>query len=115
MTALIIGADRIEAFIPKFKKIGVEEVIHWSGRSQKVTGYAIPERAELVILCTDFLNHIAARVLKKKIKERGLPVVYCRRAWSEIEPAVIRILDSDKGICCGRCEKNCPRRERGGY
>jgi hypothetical protein len=111
MVALIVGADRIGAFLPKFEKMGVSEVIHWSGRSQKVTGYDIPDRADMVILCTDFLHHTAAKVIKRKIKERGLPAVYCRRAWSEIEPAVSRILDSGEGICCGRCEKDCPRRK----
>ncbi len=112
MTALIVGADRIASFVPKLEKIGIEEIIHWSGRSQKITGYDIPERAELVIFCTDFLHHTAARVLKRKIKERGLPAVYCRRAWSEIEPAVTRIMAADGQACCGRCGKNCPRRKK---
>ncbi len=110
MTVLIVGADRISAFIPKLEKIGVEEVIHWSGRSQKVAKNDIPSRTGMVIFCTDFLHHNAARTLKKKTKEKGLPVVYCRRAWSEIEPAVARLLASgDQGkkqkSCCGQCKK----------
>lgn len=107
MTALIVGADRIASFVPKFKQLGIEEVIHWNGRSQKITGYEIPERAELVIFCTDFLHHTAARVLKRKAKERGLPTVYCRRAWSEIEPAVTRLMTAADHVCCGQCGNNC--------
>jgi len=114
MTILIVGADRIGAFVPKLEKIGVEEVIHWSGRSQKIAKNDIPSRAEMVIFCTDFLHHNAARTLKRKTKEKGLPAVYCRRAWSEIEPAVTRLIaSSDKGkkqkSCCGQCKK-CRRK-----
>lgn len=114
MTVLIIGADRIGAFVPKLKDIGIREVIHWSGRSQKVTKNEIPERAELVIFCTDFLHHTAAKTLKKKIKDRGLPAVYCRRAWSEIEPAVTRLLDAgdraEAQSCCRECRMCCRRK-----
>jgi hypothetical protein len=96
MTVLIVGADRIGSFVPKLEQIGVDEVIHWSGRSQKVAGYDIPARAELVIFCTDFLHHTAARTLKKKIKEKGVPAVYCRRAWSEIGPKVAQFIQAGK-------------------
>lgn len=105
MTVLIVGADRIGAFVPKLEEIGVEEIIHWSGRSQKVAKNEIPSRAGLVIFCTDFLHHNAARTLKKKTKEKGLPAIYCRRAWSEIEPAVTRLIQS--GDLAGAQKKAC--------
>ena len=105
MVVLIVGADKIAAFIPKLEELGAEKVLHWNARSQKVTKYSIPLSTDLVIFCTDFLHHTAARTIKKKVKERGLPAVYCRRAWSEIAPEVEQLLDPQKSLqkrCC-RC------------
>lgn len=92
MSVLIIGADRIGSFLPKLKAIGVQEIMHWNARSRKVSKKNIPVKTDLVIFCTDFLHHSAARTFKKQIKERNLPAIYCRRAWSEIAPEVERLL-----------------------
>lgn len=111
MTVLVVGADRIAAFIPKLKGLGAETVIHWSGRKQKIAKNAIPVKTELVIFCTDFLHHNVAKAIKRKVKERGLPAVYCRRSWSEIAPEVEQLLDPENdlsGVPC-RCRgcRNC--------
>ncbi|MEA3544698.1 MAG: DUF2325 domain-containing protein [Thermodesulfobacteriota bacterium] len=116
MVVLIVGADRIGAFIPKLQELGAEKIVHWSGRSQKVTRCTIPARAELVIFCTDFLHHTAAKTIKKKVKERGLPAVYCRRAWSEIAPEVEQFFCPKKKIAehphhCRGC-RNCRCKKR---
>ena len=116
MVVLIVGADKIGAFVPKLKELGADKIIHWSGRSQKVTKNNIPARAELVIFCTDFLHHNAARTIKKKVKERGLPAVYCRRAWSEIAPEVEQLLNPKKTLPAHPCHcrgcRNCSCKRR---
>lgn len=88
MTVLIVGADRIGSFIPKLKDLGVEEITHWSTRNCRASKNRIPVNTDLVICCTDFLNHNAARQIKDQIKKRDLPAVYCRRAWSEMASEV---------------------------
>jgi len=117
MTVLIVGADKIDAFVHKLQGLGVEKIIHWDARSQKVTKNNIPARAELVIFCTDFLHHTAAKVIKKKVKELGLPAVYCRRSWSEIAPEVGKILDREsrdiarQSHCRGCLNCKCKKRK----
>jgi len=86
MTVLIVGADRIKAFVPKLKNLGVQDVLHWDTRNCRASKNRIPINTDLVICCTDFLNHNAARQIKEQIKKRDLPAVYCRRAWSELAP-----------------------------
>ncbi|SDZ78111.1 hypothetical protein SAMN05660420_00275 [Desulfuromusa kysingii] len=104
MVVLIVGADKIGAFVPKLEELGAEKVLHWSARSQKVSKNCIPASADLVIFCTDFLHHTAARTIKKKVKERGLPAVYCRRAWTEIAPEVEQLLRPEKSRQKHPCE-----------
>ena len=116
MVVLIVGADKIGVFVSKLKDLGAEKIIHWDGRSQKVTKNNIPAKAELVIFCTDFLHHNAARTIKKKVKERGLPAVYCRRSWSEIAPEVEQLLNPQKVLpehpCYCRGCRNCSCKRR---
>lgn len=116
MVVLIVGADKIGAFIPKLKDLGVEKTIHWNAHSQKITKSNIPAKAELVIFCTDFLHHNAARKIKKKVKERGLPAVYCWRAWSEIAPEVEQLLNPKKALSAHPCHchgcRNCSCKRR---
>jgi hypothetical protein len=81
---LIVGADRINAFVPKLKELGITRVTHWTARRPSVAKNEIPKHVEMVIFFTDFLNHSAARKIKARAKERDLPALFCRRAWSEI-------------------------------
>ena len=84
MTVLIVGADRIGAFVPRLKEMGAETIVHWDTRNVRASKNKIPEKTDLVIFCTDYLNHKAAYTLKKQVKERCLPAVYCRRNWSDM-------------------------------
>jgi hypothetical protein len=84
MSILIVGADRINALIPRLVDLGVTRITHWSGRTPNTTRNAIPTHVEAVLFFTDFLHHTAARKLKEKAKSCGLPVIHCRRCWSEL-------------------------------
>ncbi len=98
MTVLIVGADRIAAFVPRLKEMGAHTVMHWSARNVRASKNRIPEKTDLVIFCTDYLNHKAAYTLKKQVKERDLPAVYCRRNWSDMALGLKGILPVP-GIC----------------
>lgn len=111
MTVLVVGADKIQSFVPKLVAMGAEEIIHWDARNVRVSKNKIPESTELVLFCTDYLHHSAAKAIKKKVKSRGLPAIYCRRAWSDIGPevgqAISDLKDREKGRCgCTGC-KTC--------
>jgi hypothetical protein len=98
MTLLVIGADNIKAFVPKLNSMGAEEIIHWSGRNVQDARNTIPSRTDMVLFFTDFLNHNAARALKHQLKKRDLPILYCRRAWSEIHQEMERLAPRHTGI-----------------
>jgi hypothetical protein len=98
MTLLVIGADNIKAFLPKLNSMGAEEIIHWSGRNVQDARNTIPSRTDMVLFFTDFLNHNAAKALKRQLKKRDLPTLYCRRAWSEIHQEMERLAPRHTGI-----------------
>ncbi len=102
MTVLIIGADRVAPLVPRLKDLGVEEILHWDTRNRRASKGTIPKRTELVIFCTDFLSHDAAKNIKRQVKGRKIPAIYCRRAWSEMACDV-----EDKIRCC-RNRDSCP-------
>ncbi len=102
MTVLIVGADRIKSFTPRLKEWGAEDILHWSARNTRSSQCVIPKKADLVICCTDYLNHNTARQIKKQIKQRCLPAIYCRRSWTEIEEGLSAL--ELNGVTC----KDCP-------
>ena len=92
MSILIVGADRIKAITPKLERLGVTRITHWTARKPGVTKNEIPKHVDLVIFFTDFLHHSAARKIKARVKKRDLPVLFCRRAWSEMVCEMERLM-----------------------
>lgn len=107
MTLLIIGADNIKAFVPKLNGIGVAKNIHWRGRNVHEARNTISLRTDMVLFFTDFLNHSAAKALKRQLKKFDLPTLYCRRVWSEIHQEMERVVHRHAGI------KNLNRQDSG--
>jgi len=54
MSILIVGADRINALIPRLVDLGVTRITHWSGRTPNTTRNTIPTHVEAVLFFTDF-------------------------------------------------------------
>ncbi len=82
--------------------------MHWSARNSRCSKCIIPQKTDLVICCTDFLNHNMAKKVKQQIKERCLPAVYCRRAWSDMEQGLVKLMGknaAEAGRCW--CKANC--------
>jgi hypothetical protein len=88
MSLLIVGADRINALIPRLVELGVTRVTHWTARNHKAAKNTIPAHVDAVLFFTDFLHHTAARKLKSEAKQAGLPIVYSRRSWSDISSRI---------------------------
>lgn len=84
MSILIVGADRIDALIPRLEECGATRITHWSARNRKAAKNTIPNHVEAVLFFTDYLHHSAAKALKSQAKQLGIPALYSRRNWSEL-------------------------------
>lgn len=78
---LVVGADHLGS-LNKFKKLGVGEVVHWSGRSKKPPSGSFS--VDLVLVYTGFASHAAVRAAKELARERGIPLVFLSRGLSEL-------------------------------
>ncbi len=94
MSVLIIGADRIASLVPKMEAMGVSDITYWDARRYKASRNIIPAQTDLVIFFTDYLHHSVAEKLKKQVKRCGLPVIYSRRSWSDVAPALQKKLSA---------------------
>jgi len=86
MSVLIIGGDRLGNIGNNLKRIGFIQIVHEKGRKKvrKNRSICIPEEAGLVIVLTDYVNHNIAATIKRKAKDRAVPVLYAKRSWSAI-------------------------------
>ncbi len=84
MSVIIVGGDHLGSIPKELDKIGVTDIEHLTGRTgQKMRGI-IPEKADLIILLYDFVNHNLAYKIKKLAGTRGIPIIYAKRSWSSI-------------------------------
>ena len=82
---LIIGGDRIDT-IKDFlnKKTGETSVIHWDGRSVRITDKKIPKDTNHILLITDFINHNTMYHFKKEAKRKNIPLICSKRSINSI-------------------------------
>lgn len=81
---LIVGADRLGNIQEELSREGAREIIHWTGRCKTCAAKCIPKRVEKVVVFCDFINHALMGSIKKQAKRSGIPVIYCRRALSQL-------------------------------
>lgn len=85
MAVLVVGADRLGNICDKLHSEGIDEIIHWKGRCHSCDkACAIPRNVEMVIVIYDFINHCFMEHIKKQAKKRGVPVIYSKRALSDL-------------------------------
>ncbi|MFB5663852.1 DUF2325 domain-containing protein [Alteribacillus sp. HJP-4] len=94
---LIVGADRLGAIPARLKEAGFENILHISGRKVKMVHKEIPDKVDLVLVLTDFINHNVSTKLKEKAKERAIPICYAKRSWCSI----YRSMSQSKEVCRG--------------
>ena len=109
MSILILGGDNIDPIRKVLMSLGVNNIIHWTARSQKRSrqkSRALPPKINMVVMLTNFLNHNSMKYYKAKAKSKGLPVVYGTRNIECIRSAFIQTvskLDKNSEIC-KQCE-----------
>ncbi|MFM1654592.1 DUF2325 domain-containing protein [Brevibacillus sp. B_LB10_24] len=81
---LIVGADHLGKISERFGSMGFERVIHISGRKSQSIAEGFPEHVSVVLVLTDYVNHNLSKAVKQKAKERGVPIYFAKRSWSNI-------------------------------
>lgn len=85
---MVVGADHLGNIQEKLKTEGFDRVLHIDGRKVQVVKRTIPDRIDIILVLTDYINHNLAKVIKQKAKESNKPVFYCKRSWSSIQKVI---------------------------
>src|SRR3989339_1985969 len=84
MSVIIVGADHLGCIPKELDRIGISKIQHLNGRGgQKIRG-KMPDKADFIILLSDFVNHNLAYKIKKIATNKGIPIIYAKRSWSSI-------------------------------
>ncbi|MBB6444242.1 DUF2325 domain-containing protein [Bacillus benzoevorans] len=81
---MIIGGDHLGQITKKLEGEGFKEVIHVSGRKAQMVKRDIPQKVDIILVLTDFINHNLSGVIKRKAQEQGIPIRFSKRSWSSI-------------------------------
>lgn len=85
MGVFIIGGDRLGKIPHNLRQLGFDRIHHFKGRKKIAVGKLnIPEETGLVIVLTDYVNHIVVRMIKEQARRKNTPVVYAKRSWTQI-------------------------------
>ncbi|MCY6484479.1 DUF2325 domain-containing protein [Clostridium aestuarii] len=85
MSLLVIGGDKLGNIKDNLKGSGFDNINHLSGRKKSQKFYKIPEKTDVVLVLTDFVNHQMAKTIKKQIKSSDTKVLFAKRSWVHIE------------------------------
>ncbi|OAH57417.1 MULTISPECIES: DUF2325 domain-containing protein [Bacillaceae] len=88
---LVVGGDKIDKLADKLEHHGFDEVIHVSGRKAKMVKTNIPQKVDLILVLTDYINHNLSSVIKRKANEQSIPICFAKRSWSSIYKEVEKI------------------------
>lgn len=92
MTAVIVGGDRVASYRDYLHGHGYAPVRHWDGRRGSDSHRPIPEDTRLVVIIIDQVNHGLAAKMRRLAKERGVPVIFCRRCLPQLAAAVSELM-----------------------
>ena len=85
MSMMIIGADHLGKIKDRVKNLGFSDIIHISGRKKSsFRSFKLPVGIDMVLVLTNYVNHSAMEVVKKKAKEKGIDLIFAKRSWSFI-------------------------------
>jgi len=85
---LIIGGDSLGVIPDKLSSYGFDEILHTNGRKVKMINQKIPEHINYILVLTDYVNHNLSTVIKKRAKNKSIPIFYAKRSWSSIHQAL---------------------------
>ncbi|WP_338472765.1 DUF2325 domain-containing protein [Niallia sp. XMNu-256] len=89
---LIVGADHLGVIPDKLSTVGFDEVLHINGRKVQMVKKDLPENISYILILTDYVNHNLSSVIKKRAKNRSIPIYYAKRSWCSIYKALKGVL-----------------------
>ena len=95
MSALIVGGDYVEYLKREIVAHGHADVEHWSGRKSGFARRAVPERARLIVVLYDYVNHNLAIGLKRQARRNGAALLFCRHSTNELRRKLDAMASSD--------------------
>lgn len=83
MSVLIVGADYLGDIANNLRSMGFHSLTHLKGRKNiNRRNLRIPERTDLVLVMTDYVDHNLARSVRDKARSLSIPVVFSKRSWT---------------------------------
>ena len=110
MSILVIGGDKITRLQSLLASLGATKTSHWDSRNKSTTHKQLPQKTDMLIMLTDFLNHNAMHDFKRQAKKCAIPFI-CVKGLSgcsacQITHMVesIRNKNCDGSSCNGGCQ-----------
>lgn len=88
MNVLIIGGDNLGTILYKLRQKGFNNIEHISGRKgwdKKISVLLKAEKADLVIVLVDYVNHCIVKNTKEKIRNSNTKAIFSKRSWVQLE------------------------------
>lgn len=99
MSALIIGGDNLRTILYKLRQKGFTNIEHISGRKgwdKKISILLKVEKADLVIVLVDYINHCVVKNTKEKIKTSNAKAIFSKRSWVQLETHINSFIEMQK-------------------
>lgn len=120
MAVLILGGDKINPILNILYELGITSVTHWTGRNLKngsKKAKQIPNKVDLVLMLTNFLNHNAMLHYKQEAKNKGVCVAYSTRNIDSVKCEVLKLISNNVDLqqkICSNCSKrsNCDEKTK---
>lgn len=99
MSALIIGGDNLRTILYKLRQKGFTNIEHISGRKgwdKKISILLKVEKADLVIVLVDYINHCIVKNTKEKIKTSKSKAIFSKRSWVQLETHINSFIEMQK-------------------
>lgn len=88
MSIFIVGGDRLGNIEKNLWDKGFTEIRHVSGRKKGDLGSRVPDKADVVLVLTDFICHGLAKKIKAGARHAQSRTLFARRSWVHIERAL---------------------------
>jgi hypothetical protein len=105
MNAFVVGADRLGNIPDALSALGIRVTHHVTGRdaAHQRQSADLPSGTQMLILFTDFVGHNVMRRFRALARERGIPMVACRRSLSCLVQSIAAVLNKRPNESCASC------------
>ena len=89
MTALIVGADKVDTIRAEIFRIAghlgiTGDADHWAGRKVGDSRREIPRDTRLVVIVCDRASHMLMKNVRNQAERRNIPIIFCRHSATEL-------------------------------